>query len=61
MKHDNVRMVRKLKKDPLTGLKEDNAKGESPQTKTLKANKDPNVEEEYDEIIADGKRHRLNI
>jgi len=54
-------MLRKLKKDPLTGLKEDNAKGESPQTKTLKANKDPNVEEEYDEIIADGKRYRLNI
>lgn len=55
----NVRMVRKLKKDPLAGLKKDNEKGESPLAKALKANKDPNVAEEYEEILADGTRVKV--
>lgn len=54
-----VRMVRKLKKDPLAGLKKENAKGESPLAKALKANKDPNCEEEYEEILADGTRVKV--
>ena len=49
------------KLDPLAGLKKDNAKGESPLAKALKAIKDPYEVEEYDEIIIDRTSHGFNI